>query len=56
MVIRGGFISLPNGELLTFAAITLGVWNSAIQKKEMSTQYFVHGIYGLCSCLCSSNV
>ena len=46
MVIRGSFTSLPNGELLPFAAISLGVWNSAIQTKEISTQYFVHGICG----------
>jgi len=46
MVIRGSFTSLPSGELLTRVAISLGVWNSAIQTKEMSTQYFVHGIYG----------
>jgi len=45
VVIRGSFTSLPNGELLTFAAISLGVWNSAIQAKEISTQ-FVHGIDG----------
>jgi len=51
MVIRGSFTSLPKGELLTHAAISLGVWNPAIQIKEMSTQYFVHGIYWISICI-----